>query len=396
MPWKESTMINERTEFALRSLQEGLNFSALCQEYGISRKTGYKWRKRFLEDGGHAMANQSRRPQSSPQQLTETIILRINRLHERHPRWGPKKIRELYARSFGNEPSLSSFKRVFERSGWVRKRRRRNHREAGRIYHGIKAEQPNDVWTVDFKGWWHTTDGSRCEPLTIRDEASRFLIEVRTMATAKTEAVRAVFEEAFTQYGLPKAIRSDNGPPFASVNAVLGLSRLSVWWVALGIDLERGRPGKPQDNGAHERMHRDIQAELQGQAAADLQQQQAAFDIWKQTFNRQRPHEALGMQMPAEVYVKSPRPYQPPADIIYPGMLTRRVKTTGEIKIDNLCIRLSRALAGWTVGLKPIDADHYEVYFANLRVGTIELSSAAFLGAASRPEETSKKTTNIS
>ena len=390
MPWKESTMINERTAFALSSLQEGVNFSALCARYGISRKTGYKWRERFLEDGAQAMGDLSRRPRHSPEQLCEEVLLRINRLHQRHPQWGPKKIQALYLRAHRSAPSLSSFKRVFERSGWVQKRPRRRSSEAGRICHGRKGRRPNEVWTVDFKGWWHTGDGHRCEPLTIRDEATRYLLEVRAMRSASTEAVRAVFEAVFTRYGLPQVIRSDNGPPFAARSRVLGLSRLSAWWVALGIDLERGRPGKPQDNGGHERMHRDIQGELQANAAEDQSQQQAAFEIWRKTFNEERPHEALGMRMPAEVYTKSPRRFrETPTDLAYPGMLTRRVQRSGQLRINGQLIQLSSALAGWSVGLKHLEQDRYEVFFAQLRLGEIELQSAAFVGAASGPDETS-------
>ena len=381
-------MINERTEFALRSLQPGVNFSELCLEFSISRKVGYKWKNRFLKEGGAGMTDQSKRPKSSPSELTESVVCRINLLHNRHKKWGPKKIHELYRRSYGEGPSLSSFKRIFEKSGWVKKRRRRKSKESGRIGSGYKAKEPNDVWTIDFKGWWHTGDGSRCEPLTIRDEATRYLLEVRSMASAKTEAVQAVFEEVFRRYGLPKAIRSDNGAPFAAKSAVLGLSRLSAWWVALGIDLERGRPGKPQDNGGHERMHKDIRDELQCCAADDLEQQQAAFDIWRSTFNNERPHEALGMKTPAEVYENSPRKYEgTPDDIEYEGMLTRRVGQAGQIAMESRKIHISGALAGWSVGLKPLDADCYDVYFAELRIGQIELNSASFLGVASDPEE---------
>lgn len=378
MPWKETTMINERTEFALRSLQEGVNFSQLCRDYKISRRVGYKWRERFLADGAAGMTDLSRRPQSSPSELSEKVILRINKLHARHKHWGPKKIREVYRRSYGEPPSLSSFKRVFDRSGWVQKRPRRNSGQTGRIYSGRKAERPNDVWTIDFKGWWYTQNGERCEPLTIRDEASRFLIEVRSLGNAKTETVRAAFERVFLEYGLPGAIRSDNGSPFACSKAILGLSRLSAWWVVLGIDLERGRPGKPQDNGGHERMHRDISAELQSFAAEDPIQQQAGLDIWRITFNEERPHEAIGMRTPAEVYEPSKRTYKgTPADIAYEGLITRRVKKDGSIKVENQMFFLSSALSGWSVGLKYIDADHFDVYFADLRIGSLELSSAS-------------------
>lgn len=388
MPWKETNMINERTEFALRSLQEDLNFSELCEEYGISRPTGYKWKKRFLLEGASAMPDQSSKPLNSPSELGERVIVRINRLHEKHPGWGPKKVHDLYLRGYGNPPSLSSIKRIFERSGWVTKRRRRRSDQSGRISSGRKATSPNEVWTVDFKGWWNTGDGQRCEPLTVRDEYSRYLFEVRAVQPANTETLRACFERLFHLYGLPQAIRSDNGVPFASSTPVLGLTRLSAWWLALGIDLERGRPGKPQDNGGHERMHRDIRRELQACAAEDIQTQQASFDVWKKTFNEERPHEALAMATPAEVYSKSPRAYEgTPADIEYPGMITRKVHRAGHIAIENIRIAVSRSLAGWSIGLKPIDQDRFELFFAKLRLGTIELSSASFAGVASHPGE---------
>lgn len=386
MPWKETTMINERTEFALRSLQPGVTFSELCQEYGISRRVGYKWKNRFLSEGIAGMLDQSRKPHKSAASVGEAALCEIVRLHSKHERWGPKKIRALYARQFGKAPSESTFKRIFEKAGWVKKRRRRKSSEAGRIHSGIAAKEANDVWTVDFKGWWHMQDGERCEPLTVRDEWSRYVLAVISMATARTEAVREVFEKLFDRHGLPKVIRSDNGSPFAARSAVLGLSRLSAWWIALGIDLERGRPGKPQDNGAHERMHRDIRDELESCASEDISRQQAAFDIWRMTFNQERPHESLGMKTPAELYKNSSRPYNgTPTDIAYEGMLTRNVAKTGRVSIDGNRILVSTALAGWSVGLKHRQGDFYDVYFANLRIGELDRLAASFHGATCGP-----------
>jgi putative transposase len=387
MPWRVSTVINERTEFALKALQEGVNFSALCKEYGISRKTGYKFVERYRQEGLRGMSDLSRRPQSSPNQLGEDVLLRIVRLHDSHPAWGPKKIRAIYLRQYGEGPSESSFKRVFEKAGWVRKRKRKPQHTAGRLHSAREAHEPNDIWSVDFKGWWHTNDGSRCEPLTVRDEKSRYILEIQTMQTGKTEAVRAVFERLFEKYGLPKAIRSDNGAPFASSRAVLGLTRLSAWWVALGIDLERGRPGKPQDNGAHERMHRDISDELEKCAKDDLGKQQAAFDVWRESFNKERPHEALGMRTPAEVYRKSERKYEgTPADIAY-EMMSRRVKQTGEISLHGKVIALSSVFAGWSVGLEALEEGRYGVYFAELRIGEIDLNESRFLPSSGGGQE---------
>ena len=388
MPWKEKTMINERTEFALRSLQADVNFTQLCAEYGISRRTGYKWKQRFLEDGASAMADQSRRPANSPNQLSELEVCRITRLHERHKHWGPKKIHKLYSDRYTPAPSLSTFKRIFDRCDWVQKRIQRKSSQTGRLTSGLKAEDCNDVWTVDFKGWWRTGKGQRCEPLTVRDEHSRFVLSVQSMQTTRTEAVREVFERLFKTYGLPKAIRSDNGAPFASSSAILGLSGLSAWWVALGIDLERGRPGKPQDNGAHERMHLDIRNELECHTQEDLQCQQAAFEIWTNTFNQERPHEALGMQCPAEVYKPSTRTYSgTPETIVYPNKLSRLVNKRGYISLHGQTYPISTALKGWSVGLLPIDKDTYDVFFARLRIGQIETSSASFLAVTSDSQE---------
>ena len=198
------------------------------------------------------------------------------------------------------------------------------------------------MWTVDFKGWWRSW-GKRCEPLTVRDEHSRYVLELRAMEDARTETVRRSFERLFERHGLPQAIRSDNGSPFASVHGLFGLSRLSVWWVALGIDLERGRPGHPQDNGAHERMHLDISRELEAIGESD----QEALDLWRRSFNYERPHESLGMKCPGELYRASERKYEgTPEDLEYPQMCSRRVSACGTIRLDGQSIFLSRRF-GW-------------------------------------------------
>ena len=301
MPWKKSGAMEQRTEFALKAMQT-LNFRALCQQYGISTKTGYKWRERFWRKGLAGMEEESRRPKSHSKQLPEEEVCEIVRLKLAHLAWGPRKIRELYLRGHGEVASESTFKRVLERTSLTQKRRRRRAPEAGRLSSGRQAAALNEVWTVDFKGWWRKAE-QRCEPLTVRDEYSRYLLEVRAVEDARSETVRKSFERIFERHGLPEAIRSDNGSPFASRQGVLGLSRLSAWWVVLGIDLERGRPGHPQDNAGHERMHKDISRELEAEGACD----QAALDVWRQTFNYERPHEALGMRCPGEVYLASER-----------------------------------------------------------------------------------------
>src|SRR5437899_12443148 len=242
MPWKNTEPMEERIEFALKAMRT-LNFRALCQEYGVSAKTGYNGKQRFLQEGIVGMAEESRRPKTSPEQLPEEEVCEIVRLKMAHLSWGPRKIRELYLRRHGEVASESTFKRVLERTGLTQKRRRRRAPEAGRLSTGREAAALNEVWTVDFKGWGRNGD-KRCEPLTVRDEDSRYLLEVRAMEDARTDKVLKRFERIFECHGLPEAIRSDNGSPFASRQGPFGLSRLSAWWVVLGIDLERGRPGQ--------------------------------------------------------------------------------------------------------------------------------------------------------
>ena len=370
-------------EFALKALRT-LNFRALCQEYGVSAKTGYKWKERFLREGLEGMVEESRRPKTSPEQLPEGQVCEMVRLKLAHPAWGPRKIRELYRRRHGEVASESTFKRVLERAGLTQKRRKRRAQEAGRLYSGRRAAAVNEVWTVDFKGWWRSGP-KRCEPLTVRDEHSRYLLEVRALEDARTQTVRQSFERLFEGQGLPGAIRSDNGSPFASVHGLFGLSRLSAWWVALGIDLERGRPGHPQDNAAHERMHKDISRELEAMG----QSEQAALDLWRQTFNYERPHESLGMRTPGEVYVASQRKYDgTPEDLDYPQMCSRRVCPKGTIKVDGHRLFLTTSLAGWSVGLKPIVEDLMEVWFGRLLLGQIDLSTSNFIRADIRPNKT--------
>jgi transposase InsO family protein len=390
MPWKKSELMEQRIEFALKAMRT-LNFRALCQEYGVSAKTGYKWKERFLREGMEGMAEESRRPKTSPEQLPEIEVCEMVRLKLAHLAWGPRKIRELYLRRHGEAASESTFKRVLERAGLTQKRRKRRSTEAGRLCNGRRAGAANEVWTVDFKGWWRS-HGQRCEPLTVRDEHSRYVLEVRALADARSESVRKSFERLFERQGLPEAIRSDNGSPFASVQGLLGLSRLSAWWVALGIDLERGRPGHPQDNAAHERLHLDISRELEALGQSD----QAALDLWRQAFNYERPHEALGMRTPSELYVTPERKYEgTPDDLEYPQMCTRRVCNKGTIRVDGQRLFLSTSLAGWSVGLKPIAEDLLEVWFGRLLLGQIDLATSNFIRADIRPNKTAETTNKV-
>lgn len=376
--------MNQRKEFVLKALHTH-NFRQLCQEYGISTKTGYKWRERFYRYGYEGMMEFSRRPLSHAKELEEAVSCEIIRLKNAHPRWGSRKLRDIYQRLHGQVPSESSFKRVLERAGLVEKRRLRQPSQAGRLASGRKASAPNEIWTVDFKGWWHGGNGRRCEPLTVRDECTRYVLDVRALADARTQTVRACFERLFERNGVPQAIRSDNGAPFASTTGVLGLSKLSAWWVVLGIDLERGRPGCPQDNGAHERFHLDVQRKLRGE------QQQASFDVWRRTFNEERPHEALSMKRPAELYQPSPRKFEgTPEDLTYPKMEPRRVSERGTIHYAKHSIFISTALAGWSVGLEPCEQAKFNIHFGQLLLGQYDESTASFQ-RSDAPTPTQKK-----
>ncbi len=383
MPWKETDVVKIREEFVLKALGQSMPFSQLCESYGISRKTGYKWLARFRQGGLPGLSDDSRRPRVSPEALPEDVVCALIRIKRSVAKtWGPKKVLGIYERRYGkgDAPSLSSVKRVLDHAGFVRHRRRSRQGEVARIQEGAAAVAPNALWTVDFKGWWKTRDRARCEPLTVRDGFSRFLLEMRAMQSTAGREVQPAFERIFEQYGLPEAIRSDNGSPFASPTAPLGLSQLSSWWVSLGIRLDRIDPGRPDQNGAHERIHRDIRAELQISPAEGVEQSQAVFDEWRQTFNWERPHEALQMKTPGEIYMPSERRYEPgPVDINYaPDWLERRVGCNGFIRLCSVQIFVSTALSGFVVGLQPV-ADRLDLWFDCLRLGHIDLHLMNFV-----------------
>lgn len=385
MPWTETNVMDQRTEFMLRVLRNTEPFKDLCQEFGISRKTGYKWKQRFFEEGLPGLADQSRRPNASPNEISEAMVCRIIKLKLAHPSWGAPKLRTLLARTVGEDelPSESSFKRILDRAGLVQRRRRRPAEQGARLQTPARAERPNHVWTIDFKGWWYTRNRTRFEPLTIRDDFSRYVLCAQSLANARTETVREQMIRVFDRYGLPEVIRSDNGPPFAARNSPLGLSRLSAWWLSLGINLDRIPPGRPDQNGGHERMHRDIAWEVESRVEDDVAMQQASLDVWRRTFNEERPHEALGMRVPHEVYHRSSRPFDPaPVELVYPGnYLVRKVKRVGTVKIHNTLVSVSVALGGFEVGLEPAASSSYALWFCRLCLGTLDLTTQKFQAA---------------
>ena len=266
--------MNLRREFVLKALAREVPMVELCRQYGISRKTGYKWIARFESGGLDALVDESRRPDTSPAQTTTEMTVEIVKLRQLHPTWGPRKIQAILARQLAGEslPSSRTIARVLSQTALTKKRRYRARSKGLPVSApSCTVAAPNDLWTVDFKGWWYTADRRRCDPLTVRDAFSRMVLALRIVDSAGTDEVRRVFEELFEAYGLPKMILSDNGPPFASVKAIGGLTKLSAWWVSLGIRVVRSRPGCPQDNGGHERMHADIRIEVQANAGRRFQ-----------------------------------------------------------------------------------------------------------------------------
>ncbi len=373
MSWKECVVEQQRERFVLRALAPGANIAALCREFGISRKTGYKWLKRYRERGLYGLQDRSRRPLHHPAEIRSEVVIEIVRLRIEHRFWGARKIRAILKDRMSPEelPSERTIGRILERAGLSRPGRRRRRASGGRLSCSAAAQAPNDVWTIDFKGWWRTRDGKRCEPLTIRDEYSKYVLALKALPSTAGDGVRKAMEQVFAEYGLPKVIRSDNGAPFASTRALLGLTKLSVWWLSLGIGLDRIRPGNPQENGSHERLHLDIYRELESEPAANLRAEQERFDDWRSRFNVIRPHEALGDKTPASVYRRSDRVYPGPnVHISYPDEYeTRTVKRSGEISYHGKRRFLSEALAGQTVGIETVDDAMIRIWFGDCCLG---------------------------
>jgi transposase InsO family protein len=347
-------------------------FTELCRQYGISRKTGYKYLKRFKQTGIEGLAEQSRRPLSSPLEITAEMSLAVIQQRQAHPSWGPRKLHRLLLRLHPEDaPAPRTISRVLERAGLKRLRRKKRAVPTMIIKRPVPiVEQPNDLWTIDFKGWWRTRDGARCEPLTVRDAFSRFLLDIRLMTNTTGEAVQLVVDRLFEKYGVPKAIQSDNGPPFASVTALAGLSKLSAWWMSRGIEIVRSRPGCPQDNGGHERMHADVRREIQRASAPTLETQQLICDEWRAEFNHVRPHEALDMKTPAEVYRASPRRAIEIVGGFPDDCRPCSVDKRGWMRVDGQAIYVTTSLAGRIVGVQHQGSTLF-VWFYYLLLGSL-------------------------
>jgi putative transposase len=349
--------MDERLKFVARLL-DGEKMAVLCREFDISRKTGYKILTRYNDSGLEGLTDRSRRPYRHANQLPFQIEKLIVRLKQDKPTWGAPKIRERLARLYPDvhRPAISTVHAVLARHGMVQHRKRRRNKATGTpLSHSCR---PNELWCADYKGEFMLADRRYCYPLTITDFASRYLIACEALSTTKEAYAFTVFESVFKEFGLPAAIRTDNGVPFASPNALFNLSKLSVWWLRLGIDIERIKPGCPQQNGRHERMHLTLKKETTKPAGANFLQQQARFDDFIDEFNSERPHQALDMACPAERYAPSKRPYAGLPDLDYPFHdKAVTVTTCGRICFDHKKINLSLVFAGQTVGIKQVE-DH--------------------------------------
>ena len=358
----------------------------LSRVFKVSRKTAYKWKARFLEKGVRGLADQSRRPAASPNQLNNDWVQRIRQLRRRHRRWGAKKICSVLRRQQPRRPvpALRTVTRWLQRLRLSRPRRRRPVRGPVVVLSKLtRAQKPNEVWTVDFKGWWRTTDGQRVDPLTVRDLFSRYLLAVRLLPDQQWWRVQAVFRRLFREYGLPRVIRVDNGGPFASAGKG-SLSRLSAWWTVLGIRVEFTRPAHPQDNGAHEQMHRVLKAETTRPPSRNPRAQQRRLDRWRRIYNEERPHEGLRQQTPAQHYRRG-RSYRAKGvpKVTYPaGWQQRGVRSNGQIRWQGRLRFVGEAVVGCKVGLHELCLGKWSVYLAGILLGELHASDAGALRPA--------------
>jgi transposase InsO family protein len=344
------------------------SMTELCQRYEIARDTGYVWLRRYRAAGVAGMVERSRAAQRHANQTPEEIEQMILQLRQAHMRWGPRKLKRILERDEPGRgwPAASTIGALLQREGLVvaRKKRGRTAPYTAPLAH---ADEANRVWCADFKGWFRTADGARIDPLTISDAHSRYLLRCQAVEKTDTARVQAIFEAAFREYGMPQAIRTDNGAPFAS-RALAGLSRLAVWWIKLGIVPERIAAGHPEQNGRHERMHRTLKQEAAQPPAANRRQQQRALDRFRQEYNEVRPHEALEMRTPAAVYQPSARTF--PARVPEPeypeGMLVRSVRPHGHFRWKKEDVFLSAVLWGERVGLLAEDDRWFTIYFAQV------------------------------
>ncbi len=370
MPWKECKPMDERLRFIARLL-DGEKMTTVCKDFGISRVTGYKIFNRYKECGLDGLKDRSRRPYRHANQLPFQIERTILKVKRDHPSWGARKIRDKLIKEYPmiTPPAKSTVHAVLDRHNLVNRRKRRRHGKAqGTPLSNVQT--PNGLWCADYKGEFLLGNKQYCYPLTITDYSSRYLLTCEGLSSTRSDFAFSVFERAFKEYGVPAAIRTDNGIPFASPNAFYGMSRLSVWWLRLGIRIERIKPGHPEQNGRHERMHLTLKKEATKPASPNFLQQQERFDRFVGVYNNERPHQALGGKYPAEVYTPSSRAYRPPDEPEYPFHdRTVRVTKCGRICIGKRKINLSKSFACQLVGIREVADKIWLVSFMDYDLG---------------------------
>ncbi len=374
MPWKETCSMDERVRLIALWNEGQMNLSELSRAFGVSRKTVYKWLARYEQAGAAGLMDGAPVAHRHPNATPDAVVAAVLELRKERPTWGPKKLRARLEQLGVAVPAVSTIGELLKKHGLIRPRRRRVYppRLPSQL---AETTHPNDTWCVDFKGHFALGDKSRCYPLTLTDQVSRYLLKCEAVARQDTRCVQAHFDRAFREYGLPLRIRSDNGPPFAS-SGIGGLSELSVWWIKLGIAPERIEPGKPQQNGRHERMHRTLAEETARPAAANVMAQQLAFDRFRYDYNTQRPHEALGQSTPISQYSNSPRtmPDKPKSPEYPEGMRVLKVGPKGTIKpLNRTKVLLSNLLAGEPVGLLESGEGAFQVFYGNVMLATVSL-----------------------
>lgn len=373
MPWQECKPMDERLKFVARLL-EGEKMAPLCREFGISRVTGYRIFERYRECGLDGLYDRSRAPYRQANKLPYQVERTLVGIKKEHPSWGAPKIRAKLIKAYPMipPPAVSTVHAALDRNGLVKRRKRRRYKARGTELVGAQA--PNGLWCADYKGEFQLGNRQYCYPLTISDYRSRYLLACEGLESTRSEFAFAVFERAFRDYGLPHAIRTDNGTPFAAPCALFGLSRLSVWWLRLGIGIQRIKPGNPQQNGRHERIHLTLKREATQPAAFNFLQQQERFDAFMRVYNTERPHQALGGAYPGEIYTPSARVYATPEEPEYPYHdRTIRVTRCGRICIGSRKINFSVVFAGQLVGIREVADQVWQVSFLTYDLGYFDL-----------------------
>lgn len=373
MPWLETVPMDQRLQFIEDALSDRFTMAALCARYGISRRVGYKWLTRYAEEGKRGLIDRSRAPHHCPHKIGDDVTALLCDLRRTHPFWGARKLLVVLKRrhpTITTWPAASTAADLLARHGLVHKRRTRRTSTHPGVVPAI-THAPNDLWTADFKGQFRTANGAYCFPLTIADQHSRYLLTCHGLLSTQTVTARPIFERTFREYGIPLAIRTDNGVPFAT-QAIHGLSYLNVWWMRLGIQHQRIHPGQPQENGAHERMHRTLKRQAIPPVRRTCAQQQRNFDAFRHEYNQERPHEHLQQQPPASQYYASPRPYPERLPRLeYPAhFLTKKVTTGGTFRFGARLLYLANAMTDQTIGLEEVDDGQWIIYFNTVLLAT--------------------------